>query len=138
MKYIFRNNKTVHYQVKCFFSLASCKKFKSPTTFQVIQTLRGFYLTWLTLNLIVHIKTKWIITFSTKHSICKTPLHLNRCSIKANYFLRRMQTHAHTGTHTSKLTCAIYHTCKIIFSLFVLLLLHTFQKQKFFIEGFFI
>ena len=34
------------------------------------------------LNLIVHIKTMWFITYSTKHSICKTSVGLNRCLIK--------------------------------------------------------
>ena len=56
--------------------------FKHPTTFQVIQTPRGFCLTCLTLNLIVRIKTIWFIIFFTKHPICKTSLHLNRCLTK--------------------------------------------------------
>ena len=47
-----------------------------------MQTSTGFCLTCLRLNLIVHIKTMWFITFSTKHPICKTSLRLNRCLIK--------------------------------------------------------
>ena len=59
-------------------------KLKNPITFQVIETSTGFYLTFLKLNLIVHIKTMWFITFSTKHPICKTSLLLNRCLIKVD------------------------------------------------------
>ena len=41
-----------------------------------------------------------------------------------------------TGTHTSKFACPIYYAHKIkVFSLFVFLL-HTFRKEKLFIEGF--
>ena len=47
--------------------------------------------------------------------------------------------HACIGTQTSKFTCVIYCTCKIIvFSLFVFLLLDSFSKEKFFIEETFI
>ena len=47
-----------------------------------MQTSTGFCLTCLRLNLVVHIKTMWFITFSAKHPICKTSLRLNRCLIK--------------------------------------------------------
>ena len=47
-----------------------------------MQTSTGFYLTCLTLKLIVHIKTMWFITFSTKHPICKTCLRLSKRLIK--------------------------------------------------------
>ena len=52
---------------------------KNRTTFQVIQTLRGFCLACLTLNLIAHI---WFIACSTNHLICKTSLHWSRFCIK--------------------------------------------------------
>ena len=53
----------------------------------------------------------------TKQKKSKCTLFLERCAIAC----------ACAGTHTSKFTWVIYHTCEIIvFSLFVLLLLHYF------------
>ena len=44
-------------------------------------------------------------------------------------------THIHTGTHASKIMCAIYCTHKIIvFSLFALLLLYIFHKEKYMLK----
>ena len=54
-------------------------KFQKSYNFPGNTTSRDFCLACLKLNLIVHIKTMWFITFSTKHPICKTSLHLNRC-----------------------------------------------------------
>ena len=93
MRYLFRKDKTVYYLAKVlmvnritrnmlFLQPGKIKNSKNPTTFQVMQSLRGFCLTCLTLNLIVHIKAMWFVTFSTKHLICKTSLRLNRCLIK--------------------------------------------------------
>ena len=52
------------------------------TTFLATQASRGFCVTCLVLNLIVHIKTMRFITFSTKHPMCKISLCLNRCLMK--------------------------------------------------------
>ena len=90
MKYLFINYKSAYYQVKVlmlnritrtmlmfFFSQERCKILKNLTNFQIIQSLRGLCLACVTLNQIVRIKTIWLITCSTNHSVCKTSLRLD-------------------------------------------------------------
>ena len=78
MKYHFRKDKTVYYQVKVlmlnWITRSMYINVFQSGNFQVIQTLTGFCLTCVTLNLIVHIKTMWFITMWFIAS-----LHLNRC-----------------------------------------------------------
>ena len=59
-------------------------KFQKSYNFPGNTNFRRLLLDVLHLNLIVHIKTMCFITFSSKHPICKTSLHLNRCLIKVS------------------------------------------------------
>ena len=84
-------------------------KLKNPITFQVIETSAGFCLTFLKLNLIVHIKTMWFITISTKHPICKTSLRLNRCLIKVD---KKNCRSALVNFATTVDSCSLYYISK--------------------------
>ena len=94
MKYLFRKDQTVYYQVKvlmankitrsmlCFFSAWKDVKFQKPYNLLGNVNFEGLLLNLLNIKP-RSIKLKlWFTTFSTKHLICKTFLCLNRCLIK--------------------------------------------------------